>query len=80
MKNKPTTVLVRERALVARINRRLSHDDRRIRGCHPGDHNYRDLGAWYEIDRLNGITEKKIDLEVYARALGVLKSYERVET
>jgi hypothetical protein len=67
-------VAISERALVARINRKLApdleqlHKSRRL-----------DVGDYYLVDhRINGVIGKDVDVEALARELGVIKEWEKV--
>ena len=76
-------IKVSKRAVLARVNRHLSHWDDGygyvVKACRPTSRDYYTLGDWYEIGaRVGGVTAKNIDLEAYARELGVLKSYEKM--
>jgi hypothetical protein len=75
-KKAPTHVPVSERALIARINRKIADDDlilKRTRNARAE----LDLGRHYTINfRVNFVADKHIDLEGYGRELGVLKPYE----
>jgi hypothetical protein len=68
-----------ERALLARINRRLVKDGQKMKLCPPDSRWYNDLGRYYVIDvSINGITAKDCDLEGWGRDLGCLKPYEEL--
>ena len=69
------TVPVSERALIARINRKLPEHEKlkKLRGSR-WEH---DLGQYYIIDQnMNAILHKHIDIEELARELGALKPWE----
>jgi hypothetical protein len=68
---------VSERALFARINRKIHGDDLTLRRCTEARRNYQDLGDYYLLDRrINGVVGKDVGLEAYGRDVGVLKDYE----
>jgi len=75
---KTTTVPINRRALIARINRALYAQDEQViisRGASAkqavGDY-------WIRNNRKNYVAHKDIDLEDFARKLGVLQDYERL--
>ena len=78
--------LISERALVRRVNRRLraeNHQMKRTRGFWDSNHldHYEDtnLGRFYVVDLLrNFVVDSFIDLEKYARDLGVMTKNEKV--
>ena len=76
-------VPVSKRALIARINRKLAKDsdyDMERLVITRGARAKFDLGDHYVLNqRLNFVTHNHVDPEAFARELGVLKSYERVE-
>ena len=69
-----------ERAVQARINRKLKGGSV-IKKCRRGKGwTYHDLGDYYEIDRMtSSVIATHIDLEEYARELGCLADYESME-
>jgi hypothetical protein len=72
-------VPVTMRALLQRINRRLAHNDEKVKALR-GDRWRHELGDYYRIDlRVNGIIDKHVDLEALGRELKVLAPYERAE-
>jgi hypothetical protein len=72
-------IFVSKRALLARINRRIGKDGLRLLGY---SERWRDgwrYAPYIEVDWETGKTTGwQIDLEAYARALGVLKDFEAV--
>jgi hypothetical protein len=78
MKTKPVPVTAR--ALLARINRKQRKqrkDYLAVRRCRPESRAHSDLGTFYELDTYrNVITGRHLDLESYARDLGVMRSCE----
>ena len=69
-------VLVTERALIQRINRKLWHDDQVLRKTR-GTRAQLDLGWFYVLDwRRNFVVEHDVDPESLGRELGVLAEYE----
>lgn len=78
--------LISEGALVRRVNRRLkaeNHQMKRTRGFWAGNHvhHYEDsnLGRFYVVDLMrNFVVDSFIDLEKYARDLGVMTKDEKV--
>ena len=72
-------VPVSERALLARINRRLRDDDEVVKKCREDSRAYYELGDYYILGiSVGGINEKNIDLEDYGRELGCLADYEEM--
>jgi len=81
MAKKPQKLKVSERALFARINRKVHDNDLKICRCRPDRRGYNDLGDYYTVDwRINGIMHTHLDLEDYGREVGVLKDYEELAT
>jgi hypothetical protein len=71
-------VTISERALLARINRKLKPDMEQLRKAH-GVRARLDVGDFYVVNhRINGVTMKDVDVEKLARELGVLKEWEKV--
>jgi hypothetical protein len=71
------TVPVTERALVARINRKLAHQGKALRHSAPNSRQAHDLGAYFAIDvNRNVVTASWIDLEKWGNGLGCLKPWE----
>ena len=72
-------VSVGRKALLARINRKLKPDLRTVRTLR-GNRSRREVGDYYEVDlNRNAIVAMHVDLEDYARELGVLTEWERLE-
>jgi hypothetical protein len=66
-------------ALIHRINRRLRHDDERLR-IYRGGRSWTDLGDYYVTDTQHGgLVEGHVDPEQLGRKLGSLKPHEKVE-
>ena len=79
MGKKPQKLKVSERALFARINRKINDDDLMLRRCRENTRDYHELGDYYTVNwRINGIWEKDIDLEKFGREVGALKDYEEL--
>ena len=71
---------VTERALLARINRKLEKEGSLIKKCRRNSRSWHVLGDYYEIDiQINGVVSYNVDLEDRARELGCLKGYENLE-
>jgi hypothetical protein len=67
---------VTKRALVQRINRKLSADDEMVKAAR-GARAQQDLGDFYTVNvSRNYIVAKDVALEDLGRKLGVLKPYE----
>jgi hypothetical protein len=73
------TTKVSQTALVQRIRRRMAETSERLSSCRPGTRWHNDLGDWYAVDDHNNITARHIDLEAFAKELGVLAENERAE-
>lgn len=71
---------VAERALLARVNRRLAKDGKTLRRNRPTDACFKELGRFTLIDTGRGaVVEHHVDLETLARQLGVLESWEEIQ-
>ena len=71
-------VPVSHAALIARINRRLAHDDKRLRKSR-SERARQALGEWHIINvNRNLISATDVDPEELARELGILAPYERL--
>ena len=80
MARKPQKVKVSERALLARINRKITDDDLILRRCPATRRDYHNLGDFYLVNwRINGLARTNNDLEDYGRECGALKDYEELE-
>lgn len=78
---KAKKVPVSERAILARINRKISGEGRIIRKCRENSSGFSYLGRYHEVDVYkNTVTATHVDLESWAKEEGVLKDYETVET
>jgi hypothetical protein len=72
-------VPVSTRALLARLNRKLRHEDLMVKTCAPYRRGYDELGDFYVVNtNRNWIAEKNIDLEDFAREYEVLKPWEKL--
>jgi hypothetical protein len=70
---------VSERALFARINRKIHDDDLMLRRCRASSRDYHNLGDFYLVNwRINGVAGYHVDLETYGREVGALKDYEEL--
>jgi hypothetical protein len=70
---------VSERALAARVDRKLRQQGSMLRRCPPSSRWHYDLGYYYTIDiRRNAIESRHIDIEDWGRELGCLKPWERL--
>ena len=70
-------VPVSERALVARVNRKLAAEDKALKRCRQDSHSYYQLGDYYMVGYYNNaIYRMQCNLEQEARDLGVLKKWE----
>ena len=72
--------VVSTRALIARINRKLAHDDMMLKVAR-GVQMQQAVGDYYVVNtRINGVVQayKDCDPEQLGRKLGVLKDWEKV--
>ena len=77
MKATLTKKQVSERALVQRLNRRLTKQNEQLCACRQNSRDWPDLGDYYLVDtEINGIVGKHVDLENLAKEFGVLRGYE----
>lgn len=78
-KAKRQRVPVSERALVARVNRKLARGNQQLRRGRQEAIGRHDLGWFFVVD-VNGnyIVEKDVDLEELGRRLEVLKGWEQL--
>lgn len=61
---------VSEKTLLARVNRRLSHIDQRVRCCPEASSGFAELGRHYLVDiNRNFVLEKHVDLQGLAQQL-----------
>lgn len=73
-------VKVSERALMARINRKIKPDELQLKKCREDARGYDYLGEFYTIDFSNNtVDDTHIDLTAYAKELGVLAGHEELE-
>ena len=67
------------RALLLRVNRQLEAEGSILKRCRESASDYGALGPYFVI--CNGrITASKLDLEEYARKIGVLNHFEKLES
>ncbi len=73
-----TTVPISERALIARINRKLKPEGEKLKTLR-GERWFSDLGRYYTVDEnRNAVRDTHVNLEDWGRELGVLKAWERL--
>ena len=78
-KKKPAVVSISERALLARIQRKLKLDGQKLLKCRqPDPATYAQLGLYYIVDDQTIVATHQ-ELEKLAKALGCLKPYEKLE-
>lgn len=72
-------MIVTEKQLVARINRRLIDNGQQVHRCRPGRLHH-ELGDYYlrDVD-MNAILDKRLDIEDLGRELGVLRACDRLQ-
>lgn len=73
---------ITERALVARINRKLEKEGEILRRCRENSRWFTDMGRYYTVDIVsNAVGARGVsDLESFGRDLGVVKAFERLDT
>lgn len=70
---------ISERALLARMNRKMASDEIQVKKSRIGSSVHQELGDYYSIDlKRNVVDSKHIDLEALARQLGVLAAFEEL--
>lgn len=70
---------VTESALVARINRKLAPEHQKVCKCRESSSAFNDLGRFYVLDTYrNAIENSHIDIENFARELGVMRPEESI--
>jgi hypothetical protein len=82
MTMKPARVKIRlsKRALSQRINRHLKKQNEYLCACRENWRGYTTVGDHYVIDTsLNAIVHKHVNIEDFAREIGVIKPYECLE-
>jgi hypothetical protein len=58
----------------------LSKDGERLKTCKEDSRAFDTLGRYYVVDLTrNVVTDRQIDLEAFARKLGVLQAWEKLE-
>lgn len=81
MKNKGAQMAKSSRvtrvALIARVNRRLAKQGEALRQCSENRRDHNTLGDMYVIDvARNAVVTKHVDLQRFAKKIGVLKTGE----
>lgn len=70
---------VSEKALIARINRKLKHENESLKKTRPDSKWINDLGDYYLVHTLlNTIEAQHINLDEFAREIGVLADFEKI--
>jgi hypothetical protein len=69
---------VTERALVARINRALAKQYKKLRRCRKDAQGFSDLGAYYLLDG-NTVIDTHVNIEALGRKLNVLGDRETLQ-
>ncbi|MBB3103006.1 hypothetical protein [Azomonas macrocytogenes] len=71
---------ITERALVARVNRKLTPRDTQLKRCSIDSTRHAATGSFYQIDLATGrVIADHLDLEAMARKIGVLADWEELE-
>ena len=74
-----TKVSVSVRALLARVNRKLAHEYLVLKRCKSDSRWYNELGDFYAVSiSRNHFDAQHVELEKWAKELGVLKPYEKL--
>ncbi len=78
--DKPITVEIDWRAVLARVNRALAKDHKQLRKCRRGTAAFRKLGEYYLVamEPAVQITQTNVELTTFATELGLLEAYEVV--
>ena len=72
-------IKITERALLARLRRRLEKDGEFLKACKENSPSFSDLGHFYLVNSQNCIIAAWINLVTLAEELNVLKEYEELE-
>lgn len=64
---------VTENALVLRIKRALAKEDKVLKKCRADSRWYSDFGDYYVVNAFNALEDTHVDLEAFAKELGVLR-------
>ena len=74
-------VAISERALLARINRKLKQDNEQLRKCKVDSRGYVELGGYYAIDlNRNAVIATHVDLSKWGKEMKVLADFEVLES
>lgn len=80
MSEAKTKVPVSERAVFARVKRKLAQDGEILKKCRFDSRWYNDLGDYYTVDaQFNAIRDRQVPLEAWAREMGLLQPWEQLE-
>lgn len=70
---------ISERAVLARINRKLKPDNKQLKKCKADSQGYGELGDYYEVDlNLNAVTATHVDLQQRGTEMKVLADFEQI--
>jgi hypothetical protein len=69
---------ITQRALMARLRRVLRPEGRDVREATSAQRKKYGLGKFYAVDS-RGVADKNVDLEKFARSVGVLEPWEELE-
>jgi len=69
---------ITQRALMARLRRALRPEGRDVRESTPAQRKKYGLGKFFAVDG-RGVADKNVDLEKFARSVGVLEPWEELE-
>jgi hypothetical protein len=75
-----TQVQVTERAIFARLSRKLKKEGQTLHRCRRDSRWFNDMGPYYTVDiGSNSVVDRGFsDLDEWAREIGVLKPYEQM--
>jgi len=70
-------IKVSERAVFARLNRRLNRENLLLKKCRSNARDYQKLGDYFIVDmKMNAVVDMDIGLEAHCKKYGLLKEYE----
>jgi hypothetical protein len=67
------------RALLLRVNRHLESEGSQLKRCRESASDFAELGPYFLV-RNGQITDRKLNLEDFARKLSVLNQFEKLES
>lgn len=77
---KVNKVPVGERAMLARLNRRLGSDGLAVKSCREDSKAFEAMGRYYQVDaKRNIVTATHLDIEKLAREMGLMEAWEKFQ-